>query len=322
MTIAFHTSKGTASRPEFWPDYWRSVNKELDSKYLPEYGVLLRRLTPGASVLDIGCGRGVVVRDLLRKGYQARGIDFDGESIFDSVAHAGHFPSEVGDLNHLPYQDESFDAVLLAGTVEHVYIGPESGFAEAFRVLRPGGHMVLTIPYINLVRKLVLPFYLARDWWFSFFPKARKEKFFEYVFTKSEVVGMLSNAGFTVTEWRRAYYTTVLRKIPGMKRLTEAIFGGARTSGSNRPSGGASARQTSSSGIKPVLKKIIEGILNLMIPNRLVVVARKPAGMALREPSRRTLRAEAGRPAVPEAAGAGKEAVKLVGTNGATHDRD
>jgi SAM-dependent methyltransferase len=275
--IAFHTAKGTASQPKFWPDYWRSVSVQLDSKYLPEYGVLTRHLAPGASVLDIGCGRGFVVRDLLQKGYKARGIDFDGESIFDSVAHAGHFPSEVGDLNHLPYQDASFDAILLAGTVEHVFGGPESGFSEAFRVLRSGGYLVLTIPYINLVRKLVLPFYLIRDLWFSYFPEARKQRFFEYVFTRSEVIGMLSRAGFTVTECKRAYYTTVLRKIPGVTKVTEAVFGRpemSKANGNGRPS--QVSLQCSSSATKRILKTIIEGTLNMIIPNRLVVVTRRP----------------------------------------------
>lgn len=278
MTIAFHTAKGTASQPQFWPDYWRSVSAQLDSKYLPEYGVLMRHLAPGASVLDIGCGRGLVVRDLLQKGYKARGIDFDSESIFDSVAHAGHFPSEVGDLNHLPYQDDSFDAVLLAGTVEHVFGGPESGFSEAFRVLKPGGRMVLTIPYINLVRKLALPFYLTRDLLFSYFPEVQKERFFEYVFTRSEVLRMLSRAGFAVTECKRAYYTTVLRKIPGVKKATEAVFGQARNGVSN-----GAAKETarpapvSAPGIKRILKPIIEGTLNRITPNRLIVVAQKPA---------------------------------------------
>jgi SAM-dependent methyltransferase len=276
MRIEFHTGKGTASQPQFWPGYWKSVSLRLNSKYLPEYSVLLNHLRPGAEILDIGCGRGVVVRDLLSQGFKARGIDFDGDSIFDSAAMDGPFPAEVGDLNKLPYPDASFDAVLLAGTVEHVYGGPERGFAEAFRVLRPGGCMVLTIPYINLVRKIVLPFYLIRDWWFSYRPAARKEKFFEYVFTRSEVVAMLADAGFTVTECRRAYYTTVLRKIPGMRKVTEAIFGASRKTVARRAAEGPSARQRPASGIKPVLKKIIEGILNLIIPNRLVVVAKRP----------------------------------------------
>lgn len=218
------------------------------------------------------------MRKLHSLGYDARGIDFDVNSILDSVHCAGYFPSDIGDLNHLPYPDCAYDAIVLAGTVEHVYGGPERGFSEAFRVLRPGGYMVLTIPYINLVRKLVLPFYLTRDLLYSYFPEARKLRFFEYVFTRSEVVAMLSRVGFVVTECERAYYTTVLRKIPGVRKATEAIFRQARNSRSNGSKKvTARAARASSPGMKGILKPIIEGTLNRIIPNRLVVVAKKPA---------------------------------------------
>ena len=274
--IAFHTSKGTASQPGFWPDYWKTVSLQFDSKYLPEYPVLMRHLAPEASVLDVGCGRGIVVRELLRLGHKARGIDFDADSIFDSVAHAGYFPGEVGDLNLLPYRDNSFDAVLLAGTIEHVFDGPQRGCSEVFRVLRPGGVMVLTIPYINIVRKILLPFYTSRDLFYSFFPQRRKEKFFEWVFTRSEVFRLLTQAGFSVCECRRAYYTTVLRKIPGVTRASEFVFG------RQKPANGAAPRNSSggsrsSPRTKELLKRTIEGTLNMIMPNRLLVVARKPA---------------------------------------------
>jgi SAM-dependent methyltransferase len=274
--IAFHTNKGTASQPRFWPDYWKTVSLQFDSRYLPEYPLLMRHLAPAARVLDVGCGRGIVVRELLRLGHKARGIDFDADSIFDSVAHAGYFPGEVGDLNLLPYRDDSFDAVLLAGTIEHVFDGPERGCAEVFRVLRPGGVMVLTIPYINIVRKTLLPFYTARDILYSFFPERRKERFFEWVFTRAEVFRLLTRAGFSVCECRRAYYTTVLRKIPGVIRASEFVFGRPRLSNGAAPRN--SSRDSSSSPrTKAFLKRMIEGTLNMIMPNRLLVVARKPA---------------------------------------------
>ncbi len=211
-------------------------------------------------------------------GYDARGIDFDADSVLDSVRTGGYFPGDIGDLNCLPYADSSYDAILLAGTVEHVYGGPEKGFSEAFRVLRPDGIMVLTIPYINLVRKLVLPFYMTRDWWFSNFPEARKEKFFEYVFTRSEVVRMLLRAGFGVKECRRAYYTTVLRKIPGVKAAMEAVFAKPRNGSSNGTAkNGSAPGRAASPRMKHILKPMIEVTLNGIIPNRLIVIAHKPA---------------------------------------------
>jgi SAM-dependent methyltransferase len=272
MMIAFHTSKGSASKADFWPSYWTSTALTFNPRYLPEYPVLLKCLTPGQKVLDIGCGRGVVVRDLLQRGYDARGIDFDGDSILDSVSQDGYFPYDIGDLNHLPYESASFDAILLAGTIEHVFGGPERGFAEAYRVLRPGGSMVLTIPYINIVRKALLPFYLMRDFVFAQFPEQRAKRFFEYVLTKSEVNSQLSRAGFVISACQRAYYTTVIRKIPGVVPLQNFVFKGSTDRQPNK----THSESTKSGPKQRLLKQILEGSLNLVVPNRLLVVAQKP----------------------------------------------
>jgi SAM-dependent methyltransferase len=276
--IAFLSNKGSASNPQFWPDYWKTVTPQLNTRYVPEYAILTERLRPTDRILDIGCGRGELVRELLRKGYRARGIDFDADSILDSVKHHGYFPSEIGDLNHLPYKENSFDVVLLAGTIEHVYAGPLTGFSEAYRVLRPGGFLVLTIPYINFIRKLLFSFYFCRDAVMSKFPNERERRFFQWVFTCSEVKRILAATRFSVCEWRRAYYTTVLRKIPGAAALTELVFGHrppARLHGIKTDPSGAAPR--ASHGFKRVLKHVIEGTLNMIIPNRLIVVARKPS---------------------------------------------
>jgi SAM-dependent methyltransferase len=273
--IAFLTSKGSASEPQFWPEYWKSGSSGFDTRYIPEYPVLIAHVRPADAVLDIGCGRGDLVRELLKNGYRARGIDFDADSILDSVAHQGHFPSDIGDLNHLPYKDNTFDAVLLAGTIEHVYTGPQAGFSEAYRVLRPGGVLVLTIPYVNVVRKFLFPFYFCRDAVMSRYPNARQRRFFQWVFTYKEVQHLLAGARFSIRDWRRAYYTTVLRKVPGVAALTERVFGGKSSGESACATLNTTVPPKSSGPLKRFLKRVIEGSLNMIIPNRLIVVARK-----------------------------------------------
>jgi SAM-dependent methyltransferase len=278
MSIAFYSNNGSANQPEFWPDYWKTVSLEFNPAYVPEYPVLMKQVVPGQRILDVGCGRGVVVRDLGSRGFHVRGIDFDGDSILDSVRCEGHFPADIGDLNHLPYRSDSFDAVLLAGTIEHVFRGPNSGYAEVARVLKPGGSLVLTIPYVNLVRKLAFPFYVSRDMWMARFPETQRKKFFEWVFTRSEVVQALASAGLSVAECKRAYYTTTLRKVPGFIQLSSLLFerGSAPAHASGNGNGSRSQAAPRKSGGKQFLKGVIESSLNMIIANRLLVVARKP----------------------------------------------
>ena len=59
--------------------------------------------------------------------------------------HAGRFEVVRGDLLHLPFPDASVDRVMASEVLEHI---PDdvTAMAEIFRVLKPGGRMVITVP--------------------------------------------------------------------------------------------------------------------------------------------------------------------------------
>ena len=97
-------------------------------------GRLLRGLdlTPGARVLDYGCGH-QPHRDLGR-GVERVGADLPGNPLA---------AIEVRPDGGLPVADASFDAVLSTQVLEHVG-DPALYLAESFRALRPGGRLVLS----------------------------------------------------------------------------------------------------------------------------------------------------------------------------------
>jgi ubiquinone/menaquinone biosynthesis C-methylase UbiE len=104
---------------------------------------------PGGAVLDAGCGPGVLVDELVRgQGCELWGVDVSPEMIDRArERHSGlervHFG--VGDVESLPFQSGFFDAAIAMGVLEYL---PHSGPAlqEMFRVLKPGGTLIVTLP--------------------------------------------------------------------------------------------------------------------------------------------------------------------------------
>lgn len=105
----------------------------------------------GMQVLDVGCGRGEILRRTSKLGAHAFGIDYAAVAVklTKSVAlqmQSGELPIGVYQASALclPFEDETFDRVLMLDIVEHLY--PEElaiALSEAFRVLRHGGRIVI-----------------------------------------------------------------------------------------------------------------------------------------------------------------------------------
>lgn len=93
-----------------------------------------------ATVLDLGCGGGLLSNDLAARGHHVTGLDASAESLEIAAQHdrSGTVRYELGDALALRHADASFDAVCAMDFLEHVE-DPARVIAEAARVLRPGG---------------------------------------------------------------------------------------------------------------------------------------------------------------------------------------
>jgi SAM-dependent methyltransferase len=111
---------------------------------------LIEALLPplaGLRLLDAGCGGGEYVRALMERGADAFGVECGDEKL----AAARRLPPEIaqrirrGDVEHTGLAAGCVDAVLLNEVLEHV---PDdaAALAEAHRVLRPGGHLLVLSP--------------------------------------------------------------------------------------------------------------------------------------------------------------------------------
>ncbi|MDH6145281.1 SAM-dependent methyltransferase [Kitasatospora sp. GP30] len=100
--------------------------------------LLTRVLGPGEDrlCLDLGCGGGAHVPALRELGWQVIGVDISVRQV--EIAHRKGIASVVGSATRLPLADRSVDAVATVMTTTD-FDDLRPVFAEAYRVLRPGG---------------------------------------------------------------------------------------------------------------------------------------------------------------------------------------
>ena len=120
-----------------------------DAAFYDKFTAALRPSNPGGRALDIGCGVGQVVARLTQQGFEAHGVDVAAPNIAKTKAFTDRCLVYNGD--RLPYADQYFDSVGALNVVEHVQ-EPESFVAEAVRVTKTGGRIILSSP--NFLRFL------------------------------------------------------------------------------------------------------------------------------------------------------------------------
>jgi ubiquinone/menaquinone biosynthesis C-methylase UbiE len=114
--------------------------------------MLETRISPGSNVLDIGCGTGHLAGELMQRGYAACGVDLSEAMVAYAREHYDPDRFRVGDIEQIPFPDNTFDAVMCLGVMEYLE-KDEHALREMWRVLKPGGHAVITTP------SLVCPFF-------------------------------------------------------------------------------------------------------------------------------------------------------------------
>lgn len=112
-----------------------------------------RRSSPPQKVLDAGCGDGSLTVGLIESGYEVSAVDSSGLCVerlrrkidfhFDPDPPA--VTSCIAGLEALPFPDQSFDAAVSGEVLEHLD-DDETAVKELYRVLRPGGICLVTVP--------------------------------------------------------------------------------------------------------------------------------------------------------------------------------
>jgi ubiquinone/menaquinone biosynthesis C-methylase UbiE len=143
-------------------DVWHQRVFESDPEHQdassPWYQLVREKigLVSGLRVLEVACGRGGFVTELAGAAARVTGCDFSFSALCVARRKIAEASSDSpvalvhGDVQRLPFADDSFDVIVSCETIEHV---PDVRMAilEMHRVTRPGGKLFLTTPnYLNL----------------------------------------------------------------------------------------------------------------------------------------------------------------------------
>jgi ubiquinone/menaquinone biosynthesis C-methylase UbiE len=154
--------------PAWFHHHPRAVVRWVESRRVRTVLRLLRA-APGDRVLEVGCGAGDVLA--LVNARERHGVDLSRRMA--SRAHErlkGEARIALADGESLPYPPASFDRVICSSVLSHV-LHPDRVLNESFRVLKPGGRLVVSVSYeaaiergIRLARALGLGFLVgSRD---------------------------------------------------------------------------------------------------------------------------------------------------------------
>lgn len=142
----------------------------------------------GTKILDCGCGTGQYLRELLGRGADAYGIEYDSEKVILFKREFTDFAERIqsGNIETMDFPDTMFDAVLLNEVLEHVSDEIKT-LQEILRVLKPGGTLLVFSPnrfypfetHSVLLKKSgrKVPLYLP---FIPYLPISLGERFFTY----------------------------------------------------------------------------------------------------------------------------------------------
>lgn len=145
------------------------------------------------TILDVGCGRGLFLRQLAATGYVPWGTELTPES---AAGAQRFFPEQVrvGPLAACEFETGQFDAITAWQVFEHLH-DPRAMLAECRRILRPGGVLILSLPNIASWQAR----WAGGEWFHLDLPR----HLFHY--TPATVTALLQDAGFVVE--RTSHYS-------------------------------------------------------------------------------------------------------------------
>ena len=215
MPLAYYAQEPDEA---YWSNLWQQnqfdyllqvAARDPLSTYLEAY------LDPNDLTLEGGCGLGQYVLHFQQRHYRIIGGDFSFNALQTHRRLYAQSPLLTLDLLKIPLADNSIQAHISIGVVEHLVDGPEPILNEIYRTLKPGGFLLLTVPWLNGYRRLAQgqlqkKYYVQRD---------LGHPFYQYAYSQQEIEQFLRPIGFEVQEFYPYSPAKGMREVTFLKNL-------------------------------------------------------------------------------------------------------
>jgi len=183
----------------FWDEHWSELDLEkllASPRSAMVESVTQHYLPQGSLVIEGGCGPALTVEALRERGYLGVGIDFASKTLHRVKRIRPEAILTEGDVFSLPFKGGVADGYWSLGVIEHFIEGYAPIINEAARVVKPGGLLFLTFPYMSPLRRLKVRL--------SLFPRLESLQlpdnleFYQFALPQVEVTALLRQSGFTI----------------------------------------------------------------------------------------------------------------------------
>jgi SAM-dependent methyltransferase len=190
-------------------------------------------------IIDVGCGDGMCTEltadlaDRLGGGHHVAGVDWAAGPLKQAAERGltlvrGALDSGSGEQGGLPFASGSVDVVILSEVVEHL-VDTDQGLSELYRILRPGGHLVLSTPNLaawfnrGLLLAGVQPIFSEVSFRRVYGRPGEVVAGHLRLFTSRALAGFLADQGFADIRLSGACYHDVPRPLRPLDRLFRHI---------------------------------------------------------------------------------------------------
>jgi ubiquinone/menaquinone biosynthesis C-methylase UbiE len=195
-----HLEKESIKEFNQWAQYYDRTNWV----FVSTNRVLMKTIEPkpGSSVLDVGCGTGILLDQLshLNRNLKLYGLDISPEMVKKSKTKLGKSAEIIlGSVSNIPLKMDTFDFVTCSMSFHH-HSDSSRSLKEMHRVLRPGGTLTILDVYSNgILRKMIL----------SILNLVTNERD-THIYTSEQMRQFLVRAGFhSITQQQISYYKLI-----------------------------------------------------------------------------------------------------------------